>query len=1272
MEFFVFVLFVWLFAEWMLRRHYQRKNDERFTNIVAALNRAERDFNELKKLPARIADLEKRLAEKEATAGSAATAPPPVAEPSAPPKPVAPVHAPAEPTRAPAPSAPDSSRITSVLPLEPPFVAAKTTLAGAEALKTTIPPQPPSPRPSSTPPAAPLPAPSSVFSQQQPQAVAHGAPASFASVNAKVPTLTTPLHTQRKSSEIEEKLGRNWLNKIGITVLVIGIALFLAYKFPTLSNPEKVLLGYFVSFGILGLGVYLEKKDLYKIFARALIGGGWALVFFTTYAMHFVKYTQVIDTEWVDLVLLFAVAAMMVAHTLRYNSQVVTGLAFLLAFTTVAISQNTVYCLAAGAILAIGLVAIVHRRAWFELEVFGLIASYLNHYIWLRTVIEPMGAYKHMFPEFVPSAVLLCLYWAIYRWSYIARKIQCDAQEHVSTLAALLNTGLLLALLKYQSVHPQLGFYVLLALGAVELTLGQLPATRKRRIAMVMLSTIGVILLVAAIPFKYSGTDMAIIWLIQAELLLFAGVFTREILFRRFGLLAALLTAGYTLIARAEPILETRLTIWNMNQPAESMLAVTFAFAAFFFYIDAHEIPRRWKQLVTSDFEQICFRGLSYLAGLMLFVSLWLAFPNAWTAVAWTAAAFALCIAGRLRKLDDLSHQASAFALAGFLWALRVNTNAATPFANTAMTLRLATLSIVIVLLYLCARWAGPAKARYTFVVSSLYTTAAAILVAVLAYYECHWAWIGVTWGIAAVVLAAAGIFWKRGDLSYQAHGLVLAGFVRTLVANIDATEEFHQFTWRFLTFAAMAALLYLCAYFSGPRESNVARAFSMVHTWAAACLIGVLAYKELSSSWIAVTWALFAMLLIVAGNRLKRAELHIQAYLLSFVAIAQVLIVNLYASEPFSWYPGVSLRLVTIGLTAALIYASGWFAAKSDLQTASIAGAAYTWGGSLLVSLLLLYELQRYNVALGWALFGLAAFEIGFFRKSFNWRLQGYLAFAAGFARIFVVNLEADRHRIMLTTLPLAIIFYYAYWRLQHEDDDFLATDRKAFAAPILAYLGTITVATVLESCLDGGWVAAGWAGLALVLIAAAWSAKREVFLHQSMLLALAVLVRSILFDLAQEWPPAAWYESRAMHVVTAAALLFAAQAFAFPLRDKEESHSDAMAFVIRRPEQTFFFIPLLMVTLLIGRDVAEGRVTMAWGIEAFVVFLFALLVGERSFRLTGLGLLLLCVGKILILDVWRQEKSDRFVTFIILGVALLLVSFLYTRYSEAIKRYL
>jgi hypothetical protein len=46
--------------------------------------------------------------------------------------------------------------------------------------------------------------------------------------------------------------------------------------------------------------------------------------------------------------------------------------------------------------------------------------------------------------------------------------------------------------------------------------------------------------------------------------------------------------------------------------------------------------------------------------------------------------------------------------------------------------------------------------------------------------------------------------------------------------------------------------------------------------------------------------------------------------------------------------------------------------------------------------------------------------------------------------------------------------------------------------------------------------------------------------------------------------------------------------------------------------------------------------------------------------------------VGKIIVVDVWGLNPRDRYITFIILGSALLLVSFLYSRHREAIRQYL
>jgi uncharacterized membrane protein len=84
------------------------------------------------------------------------------------------------------------------------------------------------------------------------------------------------------------------------------------------------------------------------------------------------------------------------------------------------------------------------------------------------------------------------------------------------------------------------------------------------------------------------------------------------------------------------------------------------------------------------------------------------------------------------------------------------------------------------------------------------------------------------------------------------------------------------------------------------------------------------------------------------------------------------------------------------------------------------------------------------------------------------------------------------------------------------------------------------------------------------------------------------------------------------------------------------------------------------------------SGMITVSWGVEGVAVFLIALAAGERSYRLTGLGLLLLCVGKIVLLDVWEMGMRDRTITFVVLGLALLLVSFLYNRFRDTIRQYI
>ena len=1016
------VLFV-LFGPWVLvlRGHFRRKSD-----------RLE-DQSRWADISARVSGLEQELKQLRGQGAPTAAQPAPQKESVA-----APVPPPPIPAKAPAPVPTPAQPTAQTLVTRAPASAPPTTSAPPEVPPATLPSPPPTPSPAPT----------------------------FGATELE-PSLFGRFKT---ALDIEEILGTDWLNKLGIVLLVLGIAFFLSYELKTMGPAGKILVGFVTAGAMLAAGIWFERRDRYRILARAGIGGGWALLFFTTYAMYHVPAARVLTSQPADLVLMLAVAAAMVGHTLRYRSQVVTGLAFLLAFLTVTVSHSNVYSLSAGGVLAAALVVIVGRMQWFELEIFGILASYLNHYLWLRPIIEPMHGKRHPFPEFAASAGILALYWLIFRLSYVFRS-PGEQKERISTAAALLNTSLLLALFKYQSAHPEWAFWALLVIGSIEAALAQLPAARRRRTAVIVLSTLGVILLIAAFPFRYSGTRLSVLWLAEAEALLLIGVWTKEVVFRRLGMIASILVVGQMIAYDAAEVFGRRMDDADLS--ANFKLTILFVLAGVVFYLNAHWVLPRWHDLFATEFDRRVMQRLSYAGAVMMLVAAWLAFPKSWTAVAWCALGIVLSIAGKR----------------------------------------------------LAARDPGSSAFRY------------------------------------------------------QANFLAAAAFLRVLLINLQATEKFYGLTLRLITIALVAALLYA------------------------------------TSRW--------------TGRTAKEEK------------------------------PGSR----SLGLSAE----------------------AYTWAASFLLALLAWYELRSVGVADAWVVGGLVLLELGLTRKSLSLslRLQGYVSLAAGFLRIFFVNLDAsglpgEVSPRFYTVVPVGLAFFYAYWRTGESSAELSAGERRFHASDLCCWLGTVTVASLMRFELPADWVAGGWAALAFALLAIAWRSGRRVFLHQSLLVVFGVLFRTVLHNFYERsYFPAPMWEGRWVTVGATVALLLASLPITFQLRRKgEDSEEIGIRRLVqglgRRPEQIFFFIATGLLTVLLALEMRHGMVTLSWGVEGVAVFLLALWLGERSFRLTGLALLLLCVGKILFADVWRLNARDRYVTFIALGAALLLVSFLYTRNREALRRYL
>ena len=87
-------------------------------------------------------------------------------------------------------------------------------------------------------------------------------------------------------SHIEERLGANWLNKIGTAAFVVGVALLLNYSMHYLGARGKIGLGYALSLSFLAGEILCERRERYRIAGRAVLGGGGSLAYFTTYALH--------------------------------------------------------------------------------------------------------------------------------------------------------------------------------------------------------------------------------------------------------------------------------------------------------------------------------------------------------------------------------------------------------------------------------------------------------------------------------------------------------------------------------------------------------------------------------------------------------------------------------------------------------------------------------------------------------------------------------------------------------------------------------------------------------------------------------------------------------------------------------------------------------------------------------------------------------------------------------------------------------------------------
>jgi hypothetical protein len=547
-------------------------------------------------------------------------------------------------------------------------------------------------------------------------------------------------------------------------------------------------------------------------------------------------------------------------------------------------------------------------------------------------------------------------------------------------------------------------------------------------------------------------------------------------------------------------------------------------------------------------------------------------------------------------------------------------------------------------------------------------------LLAILAWLEVSAVWVAPAWMVFAVVLAVLARRIRGNDLALQEHVLAVAVAAQLFAVNLNAGSAFVRYLPVLGCAAALYAISRFCTLPQAPNRLPVAWG----HTWLATALLAALAWHEASQPWLTAIWAAFALAIALVDRFFGAEELPWQAHLLALLAVLRAVTLNLFDAD--RWH-GIDLRLITVSILVAALYAlARWVRFPEHLRETETRHI-YTWVATALFAWMLWSELQPIAVAVGLAVFGLVLFEVGDWRALRQIRFQGYVALAAAFGRIFFVNLTAASvpgdwlSPRIYTVTPIVLIFFYVWTRLSS------ATHAEAARAwsprDLVAYFGTASIASLLYFQVSAEWVAGSWALLLLVLLAAAYLLKHEVFLQQSALLTAGITARGVAHNIfgGSYFTGSGWRGS--IFVLSLTSLLLLAGlpvALALQRRYQETPLNSRLSqwLAADRLEQWLFFSPLLLIGLMIFVEMNPGTITLAWGVEGLAAIVLGLIAVQRSYRIAGLGLLVLCVGKIVALDAWRLGQRDRYITFIALGAALTLVSWLYSRYREVVRRLL
>jgi len=343
------------------------------------------------------------------------------------------------------------------------------------------------------------------------------------------------IEKKKKQNNLEVKIGLNWVNKIGIIILLLGIATTMQYTYSTWFNAYMKGISGFLVGGVFLVGGEWFNKKRKTTFSLGLCSAGIAILYITIFSSYFM-----LDILSIMVAILFSVLVTGVAIVLsqRYNSMSICGISLIggyLPFFSYSYMENLIgsqVYIAMGYLLVLNLLVLIISidKRWIKLNYLSFILN-MPSLLYLLIIVENKNF------GLIYSLVTFLMYLGITLIYPLIRKIKLRLSDIILlAINTVLNSLITYSLFDQLNYNDYFGFlallYSVMYLGLANIITKNINEEKK---------TIGLFYITAMtfavlmIPFQF-GVEWALFgWLIEAVLILTFAVKHKEVQFEFAG-----------------------------------------------------------------------------------------------------------------------------------------------------------------------------------------------------------------------------------------------------------------------------------------------------------------------------------------------------------------------------------------------------------------------------------------------------------------------------------------------------------------------------------------------------------------------------------------------------------------------------------------------------------------------------------------------------------------------------------------------------------------